>query len=215
MDTSGTSSKVTHYAATELIVPDQNQVPGNAIPYDDLVPINLRNQMEARRAAISYTQRCMQDYILTQYHNISRGRGTLKSKTDKMNKDYKELETIRDSLVSQMEALGLEVTQSHNVKKSLLPTQETQTQPQDIAEQETTITSITTTTTQMNQYTLPQDLHQFIQTTGKLNTEYHTDDYILTIQQSSTSERILSIELKATAATTNEPMTQLLAKDIL
>ena len=99
-----------------------------------------------------------------------------------------KLETMRDSLVSQMEALGLEVSQSQNVKKSLLPTQETQTQPQDITEQETTITSITTPTTQTDQYTLPQDLHQFIQTTGKLNTEYHTDDYILTIQQSSTGE---------------------------
>ena len=87
-----------------------------------------------------------------------------------------------------MEALGLEVTQSYNVKKSLLPTQETQTQPQDITEQETTITSITTPTTQMDQYTLPQDVHEFIQTAGKLNTEYHTDDYILTIQQSSTGE---------------------------
>ena len=51
-----TSSKCTHYAATELIVPDQNQVPGNATPYDDLVPINLTNQLEAQRAAISYTQ---------------------------------------------------------------------------------------------------------------------------------------------------------------
>ena len=52
----GTSSKCTHYAATELIVPDQNHVPGNATPYDDLVPINLTNQLEAQRAAISYTQ---------------------------------------------------------------------------------------------------------------------------------------------------------------
>ena len=89
----GTSSNVT-YKATELIVTDQNQVPGNATPYDDLVPINLTNQMEACRAAILYTQRCMQDHILTQYHNISRGMGPLKSKMEKMKKDYKELETI-------------------------------------------------------------------------------------------------------------------------
>ena len=52
----GLSSKCTHYTATELIVPDQNQVPRNATPYDDLVPINLTNQLEAWRAAISYTQ---------------------------------------------------------------------------------------------------------------------------------------------------------------
>ena len=81
---------------------------------------------------------------------------------EKMNKEYMtELETIRDSLVSQMEALGLEVSQSQNVKKSLLPTQETQTQLQDVTEQETAITSITTPTTQTDQYTLPQDLHQY------------------------------------------------------
>ena len=38
----GTSGKCMHYAATELIVPDQNQVPRNTTPYD-LVPINLRS----------------------------------------------------------------------------------------------------------------------------------------------------------------------------
>ena len=209
-----TSSKCTHYTATELIVPDQNQVPGNATPYDDLVPINLTNQLEAQRAAISHTQQCMQDHILREYHNISTGMSILKSKMEKMSKEYNELETMRDSLVSQMESLGLEVSQSQNVKKSLLPTQETQTQPQDITEQENAITSITTPTTQTDQYTLPQDLHQFIQTTGKLNTKYHTNDYILTIQQSSTGEQILSIGQKSSAAT-NEPMTQLSAEDIL
>ena len=57
-------------------------------------------------------------------------------------------------------------------------------------------------------------MHQFIQTTGKLNTQYHTEDYVLTIQQSSTGEWILSIEQKA-AAVTNEPMTQLSGEDIL
>ena len=39
----GTSSKCMHYTATELIIPDQNQVPRNTTPYDDLVPINLTN----------------------------------------------------------------------------------------------------------------------------------------------------------------------------
>ena len=130
----------------------------------------------------------MQDHILKEYHNISTGMSILKSKMEKMSKEYNKLETMRDSLVSQMEALGLEVSQSQNVRKTLLPTQEKETQPQDIREQETAITSITTPTTQTDQYTLPQDLHQFIQTTGKLNTKYHTDDYILTIQQSSTGE---------------------------
>ena len=63
----GTSSKCTHYAATELIVPDQNHVPGNATPYDDLVPINLTNQQEAQKAAISYAQCYAQDHILKEY----------------------------------------------------------------------------------------------------------------------------------------------------
>ena len=210
----GTSSKCMHYAATELIVPDQNQVPRNATPYNDLVPINLTNQQEAQKAAISYIQHHTQDHILKEYHNISTGVSILKSEMERMNKWYSKLETMRESLVSQMEALGLEVSQSQNVRKTLLPTQETQTQPQDITEQETAITSITTPTTQTDQYTFPEDLHQFIQTTGKLNTQYHTDDYILTIQQSSTGEQILSIEQKA-AATTNEPMTQLFVEDIL
>ena len=114
---------------------------------------------------------------------------------------------MRESLQGQMEALSLEVSQAENVKKSLHPTQETQTQMEDITEQEAAVTSITTPMTQADQYTLPQDLHNFIQTTGKLNTQYHTDDYILTIQQLSTGERILSIEQKS-AATSNEPMPQ-------
>ena len=210
----GTSSKCTHYAATELIVPDQNQVPRNATPYDDLVPINLTNQQEAQKAAISYTQCRTLDHILKEYHNISTGMTILKSEIQKMDRRYNKFKTMRDSLVSQMEALGLEVSQSQNIKKSLLPTQETQTQVQDIMEQETVVTSITIPTTQTDQYTLPEDLHQFIQTTGKPNTEYHTDDYILTIKQSSTGERILSIEQKSASAS-NEPMTQLSAEDIL
>ena len=127
-----------------------------------------------------------------------------------------------------MEALGLEVCEAQNIKKTLQPSQETQTQMQDIIEQQAAVTSITTpvqapptaTTaavqpiTNPDEYTLPQDLHNFIQTTGKLNTQYHTDNYILTIQQSSTSERILSIEQKSAAAS-NEPMTQLTAQEIL
>ena len=99
---------------------------------------------------------------------------------------------------------------------------------QDIIEQQVAVTSITTpvqahptaTTaavqpiTNPDEYILPQDLHNFIQRTGKLNTQYHTDNYILTIQQSSTGERILSKEQKSAAAS-NEPMTQLTAQEIL
>ena len=108
---------------------------------------------------------------------------------EKMKKEHDKLETMRDSLVSQMEALGLEVSQSQNVRKTLLPTQETQTQPQDITEQETAITSITTPTTQTDQYTLPQDLHQYIPDYRRIKHQYHTNDYILTIQQSSTGNK--------------------------
>ena len=125
-----------------------------------------------------------------------------------------------------MEALGLEVCEAQNIMKTLHPSQETQTQMQDIIEQQAAVTSITTpahstaTTaavqpiTNLDEYTLLQDLHNFIQTTGKLNTQYHTDDYILTIQQSSTGERMLSIGQKSAAAS-NEPMTQLTAQEIL
>ena len=91
-----------------------------------------------------------------------------------------------------MEAVGLQVSEAQNIKKTLQPSQETQTQMQDIIEQEAVVTSITTpvqaaataTTaavqppTHPDEYKLPQDLHNFIQTMGKLNTQYHTDDYI-------------------------------------
>ena len=67
----GTSTKCTHYATTELIVPDQNKIPGNATPYDDLVPVNLMNQQEALKAAISYAQCHTQDHIFTEFHKIT------------------------------------------------------------------------------------------------------------------------------------------------
>ena len=79
----GTSSKCTHYAGTELIVPDQKKVPGNATPYDDLVPINLTNQQEGHKSAISYAQCHTQDHILTEFHNITRGMTILKSEMKK------------------------------------------------------------------------------------------------------------------------------------
>ena len=83
-----------------------------------------------------------------------------------------------------MEALGLEVCEAQNIKKTLQPSQETQTQMRDIIEQQAAVTSITTpvqtpptaTTaavqpiTNPDEYTLPQNLHNFIQT-GKLNTQ--------------------------------------------
>ena len=51
------SSQCTHYAATELIIPKQEKVPGYLTPYDDLVPINLTNQQVAQKAAISLAQK--------------------------------------------------------------------------------------------------------------------------------------------------------------
>ena len=90
----GTSSKCTHYTATELIVPDQNKVPGNATPYDDLFPVNLTNQQEAHKSAISYAQHHTQDHILTEFHNISRGMVILKGEMKKMDTRYYELEKM-------------------------------------------------------------------------------------------------------------------------
>ena len=130
----GTSSKCTHYRGTELIVPDQKKVPSNATPYDDLVPINLTNQQEAHKSVIPYAQCHTQDHILTEFHNITRGMTILKSEMKKMETNYNKLKSMRESLLGQMEALGLEVSQAENVKKSLCPTQETQTQMEDITE---------------------------------------------------------------------------------
>ena len=90
----GISTKCTHYAATELIVPDQNKVPCNATPYDDLMPVNLTNQQEAHKSAISYGQHCTQDHILTEFHNISRGMVILKGEMKKMDMRYTELEKM-------------------------------------------------------------------------------------------------------------------------
>ena len=81
----GTSTKCTHYTATELIVPDQNKVPGNATPYDDLIPVNLTRQLEAHKSTISYAQCHTQDHILTEFHNISRGMVILKGEMKKMD----------------------------------------------------------------------------------------------------------------------------------
>ena len=85
---------------------------------------------------------------------------------------------MRDTLAAQLEALGLEIKEAHNVKKTLLPTQGTQT------EMEAAVSAITTATQPLQhpqEYTLPQELHNFIQTTTKPNTKYHTDEYILTV----------------------------------
>ena len=90
----GTSTKCTHYTATELIVPDQNKVPGNATPYDNLVPVNLTNQQETCKSAISYAQCHTQDHILTEFHNISRGMVILKGEMKKMDTRYNELEKM-------------------------------------------------------------------------------------------------------------------------
>ena len=47
-------------------------------------------------------------------------------------------------LQASLEALGLEVCEAQNIKKTLQPSQETQTQTQDIIEQQAAVTSITT-----------------------------------------------------------------------
>ena len=162
-------------------------------------------------------QRRTQDHILKEYENISTGMVILKKEIKKMETQYEKLELMQTSLLTQMKALGLKVSQAKNIKKTLLPTQETQTDIQDITEQQAAISSITTPTVTAptpEQYGLPDNLHEFIEHTGKLDTQYHTEDYILTIQQSSTGECILSIEEKSDAAS-NTPLTQLSAQDIM
>ena len=98
----------------------------------------------------------------------------LKAEMKKMDTRYNKLESVRVSLTVQLEAFGLEVSEVHNIKKTLLPTQETQTQMEDIVEQQVAVTSITTPvqpaissiTTQGQPPTYPEEytLHQ-IQTT--------------------------------------------------
>ena len=83
----GTSTKCTHYTATELIVPDQSKVLGNATPYDNLIPVNLTNQQKAHKSAISYVQCHTQDNTLTEFHNISRGMVILKAEMKRWTQD--------------------------------------------------------------------------------------------------------------------------------
>ena len=151
-----------------------------------------------------------------QFHDISRGMMILKSEMEKMNMKYQDLSCMRDSLASQMELLRLDVKEAQNVKKNQLPTEETQTEMDMISEQQAAVSSITPPVqpaSQITEYTFPEDLHNFIQTTAKLNTPYHTDDYILTIQESSSGKRILSIETKSDTAT-NQPIPELSQQDI-
>ena len=79
------SSRCTHYAATELITPNQTKIPGYLTPYSDLVPINLTNQQEAQKAAISLAQQRTQDNILTAYYDVGKGIEILKAEVQKMN----------------------------------------------------------------------------------------------------------------------------------
>ena len=80
------SSQCTHYAATELIIPKQEKVPGYLTSYNDLMPQwNLTNQQEAQKAAISLAQQRTQDHILTAYHDVGRGIEILKAEVQKMN----------------------------------------------------------------------------------------------------------------------------------
>ena len=123
---------------------------------------------------------------------------------------------MRDTLAVQLEALGLEVKDAHNVKKTLLPTQGTQTEMELLTEQQAAVSTITTPTEPLQhyeQYTLPQDLHNFIQTTTKLNTEYHTNEYIMTVQESTSGKRMLYIQQKSDAATSQQ-MPELSQQDI-
>ena len=163
-------------------------------------------------------KRRTQDHILKEYENISTGMVHLEERNQKnwntvwkawINADFI---TNTNGSSRPRSISGIRIS-----RKTLLPTQETQTDIQDITEQQAAISSITTPTVTAptpQQYELPDDLHEFIQHTGKLDTQYHTEDYILTIQQSSTGECILSIEEKSDAAS-NTPLTQLSAQDIM
>ena len=122
------SSRCTHYAATELIIPKQEMVPGYLTPYNDLVPINLTNQQEAQKAAISLAQKGMQDHILTAYPDVVKGIKILKAEVQKMKTRLEELTLMRDRLGSELLTLGLEVTDAKVSKKKLLPMQPTHNQ---------------------------------------------------------------------------------------
>ena len=120
----------------------------------------------------------------------------------KMDTRYQELISMRDTLAAQFEALGLEVKEVQNVKKTLLPTQGTQTEMELLAEQQAEDSEITTPTLPLQhpqECTLGQELQKFTQTTAKANTQYDINEYILTVPECTCGEIVLSIQQKSDA----------------
>ena len=108
------------------IIPKQEKVPGYSTLYD-FVPINLTNQQEAQKAAISLAQERTQDHILTAYHDVGKGIEILKAEVQKMNTRLEELTLMRDRLGSELLTLGFEVSDAKVSKKKLLCMQQTHT----------------------------------------------------------------------------------------
>ena len=210
------SSRCTHYAATELIIPNQKKIPGYLTPYNDLAPINLTNQQEAQKAVISLAQQRTQDHILTAYHDVGKGIEILKAEVQKMNTRLEELTVMRERLASELVTLGLEVTDVKVSKKKLLPTQETQTDMELLLEQQTavdTLINLNQPIQQPEQHILPPEVLNFINSIAKPNTPYHTDDYVLMVEQTTAGDKVLTIQDKSATAT-NQPLTPLSQQEV-
>ena len=109
---------------------------------------------------------------------------------------------MRNAVAMQLEVLRLEVKEVHNVKNTLLQSQETQTEMELVMGQEAAVSVITTPTQPLQhpqECTLPQELHKLIQTTAKPNTEYNINEYILTVQECTCGKIVFSVQQKSNA----------------
>ena len=133
-----------------------------------------------------------------------------------MNTRFEELTLMRDRLGSELLTLGLEVTDAKVSKKKLLPMQQTQTDTELLLEKETTadtLVKLNQPVQKHEEHTLPREVENFIHTIAKPNTQYYTDDYVLMIEQTTASDRILTIQDKSAAAT-NQPLTPLSQQEV-
>ena len=66
---------------------------------------------------------------------------------------------------------------------------------------------------QPEEHTLPPEVENVTHTIAKPNTQYHIDDYVLMIEQTTAGEKILTIQDKSAAAT-NQPLTPLSQQEV-
>ena len=134
--------KLTHYSQTQPKVYIPEQVPGAKTCYQDIVTKIYNNPHDARKDAISWGLNKGQEFLLRQYHETSLALQMVKGEVDKMTKRMQELNVMQEQIAFDLKTLGLNVEDSKTAVKKTLPSQETQTEPIQLQEQEIAVASI-------------------------------------------------------------------------